>query len=327
MEANSKSDSESHSSEENPLTKEGTNSLIFVGGLPSEACNLHLEQYFGKFGNLEMAQVRLSDTGKSKGYGFIKYSDPSQLELMLAKQPHQILDKMITVERAHDQSKKLSERISVTNRKVFITGIPASMTVEDIKSFVSKITQVLKISKPRYKSDRTQYCVAFLETVEDAEKLLSSDPIKLGKSGFKIEFSQFIPPKLQKKPQIQQKLGSLGELKYLRTPSPNKAYSMRQISQGIHPIRPFQSFTEETESIPLHQKMLQISVVQKAIRIRHRLCLQSNRINSQAFLHKQDSLEDDVGMKKPVSISPVVRDEEYRFNLKYVTKRTKSAQH
>lgn len=327
MEANSNSDSESHSSEVNPPAKAGTNSLVFVGGLPCEACNLHLQQFFGRFGDLETVEVRLSDTGKSKGYGFIKYSDPAHLELMLAKQPHQILGKMITVERAHDQSKKLSERISVTNRKVFITGIPASMTVEDIKSFVSKITKVLKISKPRYKSDRTQYCVAFLETFEDAEKLLNSSPIKLGKSGFKVEFSQFIPPKLQRKPQFQQTPGSPIELKQLRAVSLNKPTSMRQITQGMHPIRPFQSFTEESESMQIHQKMLQISVVQKTIHIRHQLCLESNQSSGQVFLHKQNSLEEDVGMKQTAPISPLLRDEGYRFNLKYVAKRTKSAQH
>src|SRR3990167_1073700 len=83
MEGTPKSDSESHSSEANPPTKGGTNSLVFVGGLPSDACNLHLQQYFGRFGDLEAVEVRLSDTGKSKGYGFIKYTDPAQLEVYL----------------------------------------------------------------------------------------------------------------------------------------------------------------------------------------------------------------------------------------------------
>jgi RNA recognition motif-containing protein len=329
MEISSHEDSRSHSS--SSITKgKSDNNLIFVGGLPAEACNLHLKQYFGRFGTLLKAEIRYSDVGKSKGYGFILYSDPADLELMLACQPHQILGKNITVERAHDQSKKLTERISVTNRKVFIGGIPAWMSVPDILSLVSKLAKIVKISKPRHKkTDGTQYCVAFLESEMDAQKLLNSSPIKIGKSAAQIFCTNYIPPKLKKPQQQVPNSLSLAELIQPKLVSLNKTISLRQITNQIQPFVPVASFTEgesESQLDPLLQKMAKISVVPKSITIRRRLRLEVNEPLTFAQVGKQNS-SDQAEEKQELSISPLLKENEgYRFNLRYSPKRTRSAQ-
>ena len=51
---------------------------LFVGNLPYEVTSEELGQYFSQFGEIEEAVV-ITDrfSGKSKGYGFVRYFDSS----------------------------------------------------------------------------------------------------------------------------------------------------------------------------------------------------------------------------------------------------------
>lgn len=57
------------------------NPKLFVGGLAWAATDEDLEKAFAPFGELVSAKVvRFSDTGRSKGFGFVEYSSTAEAE-------------------------------------------------------------------------------------------------------------------------------------------------------------------------------------------------------------------------------------------------------
>ncbi|GFT83930.1 RNA-binding protein 38 [Trichonephila clavipes] len=58
--------------------KDTTYTKIFVGGLPYHTTDKSLRQFFEAFGDIEEAVV-ITDrqTGKSRGYGFVRTAAPS----------------------------------------------------------------------------------------------------------------------------------------------------------------------------------------------------------------------------------------------------------
>lgn len=328
MESHPQADPRSPSShDKSSVTPKKT--LLFVGGLPTEACNLTLEEHFSQFGKIQKVDLQCSDSGKSKGYAFITLTDPLVVEAILKTPVHTICGKQITVAAAHDQDEKRNERISVTNRKIFIGGLPASMSITDIAKFVSQFTQVVRLSKPRFKADGTQYCVAFVDQLEQARKLLKISPIKLARQGCEVEFSPYVPPKLQKTQKRIPNIGSHVEFRQPKSgPLPKLPNSLlERLGRGVQHTLQIKSFTDETESPRnnLHQKMNYISDAPKSIPIRRRLRLEVGAARVSVVLAKQTSL-DQVGCHIASSSSPGLKDEGYRFNLKYSLKRTRSAQ-
>lgn len=72
---------------------------LFVGGLHLETNNDSLRAYFEKYGEVCDAVVMIDgDTKKSRGFGFITFSDVSQAEVCLHKDnlPHYIDEKQVS---------------------------------------------------------------------------------------------------------------------------------------------------------------------------------------------------------------------------------------
>ena len=60
---------------------------IFVGGLSWETSDNDLRQYFESYGTVEDCTVKTDpETGKSRGFGFITFSDSSSIDAVL-KEP------------------------------------------------------------------------------------------------------------------------------------------------------------------------------------------------------------------------------------------------
>lgn len=64
------------------MSDEGTESWVFVGGLPFELTEGDVICVFSQYGEVaEINLVRDRETGKSRGFGFVKYEDPRSCEL------------------------------------------------------------------------------------------------------------------------------------------------------------------------------------------------------------------------------------------------------
>lgn len=64
---------------------------MFVGGLSWESTQDTLQRYFGQYGEvIDCVVMKNSETGRSRGFGFVTFSDPSKVDLVLKSGPHEL---------------------------------------------------------------------------------------------------------------------------------------------------------------------------------------------------------------------------------------------
>lgn len=64
---------------------------LFVGGLSWETTQENLQRYFGRYGEvIDCVVMKNSESGRSRGFGFVTFSDPANVPLVLQNGPHQL---------------------------------------------------------------------------------------------------------------------------------------------------------------------------------------------------------------------------------------------
>mmetsp|Transcript_1791 Transcript_1791/g.2733 ORF Transcript_1791/g.2733 Transcript_1791/m.2733 type:complete len:149 (+) Transcript_1791:83-529(+) len=78
---------------------------LFIGGLAWETTEASLREAFGKYGRIEEAKViNDHETGRSRGFGFVTFSEPSEADAALREMNDQELDgRPIRVDHASDR--------------------------------------------------------------------------------------------------------------------------------------------------------------------------------------------------------------------------------
>ncbi|EER00884.1 pre-mRNA-splicing factor SF2, putative [Perkinsus marinus ATCC 50983] len=82
-------------------SRESDDRKLFIGGLPGACEKQHMDSYFSQFGPVEHTMVMYDrNTGRSRGFGFVVYSQLTDMETCLASGPHVLLEKTVDVKRA-----------------------------------------------------------------------------------------------------------------------------------------------------------------------------------------------------------------------------------
>lgn len=89
------------------ILQEDNEKAVHVCGLPLEATESDVSDYFSKFGKIERAYIICKD-GKSRGFGFIRFICPGSAEKVLSRE-HFILGKKIGVARKVTKNEKKKE--------------------------------------------------------------------------------------------------------------------------------------------------------------------------------------------------------------------------
>lgn len=124
---------------------------IFVGGLSWQTTTETLRQYFSQFGDVVDCMVMKDPTTKrSRGFGFVNFADPSSVDKVLASGPHHIDAKRVDPKKSIPKP-KIAEgqgkdalvlvennaipKIVTRTRKMFVGGLSATTTAEDVKAY------------------------------------------------------------------------------------------------------------------------------------------------------------------------------------------------
>jgi RNA recognition motif-containing protein len=68
---------------------------IFVGGIPLALSENAFKEYFKKYGEITDVQiVKDRATGRSRGFGFVRYQDPSSVKRVM-KEKHYLGNKLV----------------------------------------------------------------------------------------------------------------------------------------------------------------------------------------------------------------------------------------
>ncbi|XP_076332779.1 RNA-binding protein Musashi homolog Rbp6-like isoform X1 [Tachypleus tridentatus] len=107
---------------------------MFIGGLSWQTAPETLREYFGKYGDITEVMVMTDpSTRRSRGFGFITFADPDCVDKVLSTGPHELDGKKIDPKIAFP--KRSHPKMVTRTKKVFVGGLSAPTTLEDVKSY------------------------------------------------------------------------------------------------------------------------------------------------------------------------------------------------
>jgi len=111
---------------------------LFVGGLPQEASEEDVKEYFATFGEIENINLKTDPhTGRSRGFAFIIYKEASSIDAATKDPAHVVKGKKVTCKKAE-----------VKQGKVFVGKLPEGVTDEEIKEHFSQFGPIVEVVRP-----------------------------------------------------------------------------------------------------------------------------------------------------------------------------------
>jgi len=121
---------------------------LIVLGVPWKVNEKTLREYFEKFGQVAMCELKCDrTTGKSKGFGFVRFTLP-ETQLRVLAQRHVIEGESRWFEVLVPDSRD-GQVLCDMPTKIFVGRINEDMTVEDIKEYFSKFSEVTEVNIPK----------------------------------------------------------------------------------------------------------------------------------------------------------------------------------
>lgn len=149
---------------------------IFVGGLSHETNDEHLKSYFEKFGEVENAELKVDPISqRSRGFGFVTFKDAATIKAVLEHtEGHTLQGKQIDPKQANPRPSK--------EPKIFVGGVDAATTEEDLKTHFSQFGPVKEVVLPfdPYKKQRRPYVFVTFETIEGSNAAIAKPKQKIG---------------------------------------------------------------------------------------------------------------------------------------------------
>lgn len=137
---------------------------LFVGGLSWETTDKELRDYFGKYGDIESINVKTdSMTGRSRGFAFIVFQEAESIDKVVAAGEHTINGKKVDPKKA-----------KARHGKIFVGGIPAELTDDDIKDYFGQYGTIIEVEMPfdKQKNQRKGFCFITFESEQVVSELL-----------------------------------------------------------------------------------------------------------------------------------------------------------
>jgi squid-like protein len=169
---------------ETPLAPEDERKL-FVGGLPQEAKDTDIKEYFGTFGEIDNVNLKTDpQTGRSRGFAFVVFKEPASLNAASADESHVIKGKKVTCKKAEARQ-----------GKIYVGKLPAEgLTTDEVKDFFGQHGTVSEIVRPVDKTNNdTPKNFAFItfEKEDVAKQLVKEGTANI--NGFDVEIKRVTP--------------------------------------------------------------------------------------------------------------------------------------
>merc|ERR1719370_1569372 len=114
---------------------------MFVGGLSWQTTPESVREYFSQFGDVaEVMVMKDPATRRSRGFGFITFSNPGSVNKVLSYPAHQLDGKLIEPKVA--VPRKSNPKLVMRTKKIFVGGLSATTSLEDIKAYFEQFSKV-----------------------------------------------------------------------------------------------------------------------------------------------------------------------------------------
>lgn len=134
---------DSKSKTDNPRLGDGASpGKIFIGGLPKDTHYNAFTKHFGKYGEItDSVIMKDRHTGQPRGFGFITYADPSVVDQVI-EDSHIFNGKQVEIKRTIPKGSAQSKDFKT--KKIFVGGIPSTVSEDELKNFFSKYGNVVE---------------------------------------------------------------------------------------------------------------------------------------------------------------------------------------
>jgi len=114
---------------------------MFIGGLSWQTTPEGLKEYFSKFGDIaEVMVMKDPTTRRSRGFGFVTFSDPNSVDKVLAAGSHELDGKKIDPKVAFPR--RAHPKMVTRTKKIFVGGLSAPSTLEDVKNYFEQFGRI-----------------------------------------------------------------------------------------------------------------------------------------------------------------------------------------
>jgi len=114
---------------------------MFIGGLSWQTTPENVREYFSQFGDVaEVMVMKDPATRRSRGFGFITFSNPASVNRVLAFPQHQLDGKLIEPKVA--VPRKTNPKLVMRTKKIFVGGLSATTSLEDVKAYFEQFSKV-----------------------------------------------------------------------------------------------------------------------------------------------------------------------------------------
>ncbi|XP_071327908.1 RNA-binding protein Musashi homolog 2-like isoform X12 [Trachinotus anak] len=114
---------------------------MFIGGLSWQTSPDSLRDYFSKFGEIRECMVMRDPTTKrSRGFGFVTFTDAASVDKVLAQPHHELDSKMIDPKVAFPR--RAQPKMVTRTKKIFVGGLSANTVIEDVKQYFEQFGKV-----------------------------------------------------------------------------------------------------------------------------------------------------------------------------------------
>ncbi|KAJ1967401.1 hypothetical protein IWQ62_001886 [Dispira parvispora] len=173
---------------------------VFVGGLSWETTVETLGQYFSQFGTvLEHVVMRDPVTGRSRGFGFVRFKEAEAVDAVLA-QEHYLDGKRIEPKRAIPEEELPSPHVKrggkmYNENKVFVGHLPVSTTQQEFTKFFEQFGQVQYANVMRHPHTGKSRGFGFVKYAdkESYDNALSQKNLVLGSNALDVKPAESRP--------------------------------------------------------------------------------------------------------------------------------------
>jgi len=114
---------------------------MFIGGLSWQTTPESIREYFSIFGELaEVMVMKDPATRRSRGFGFITFSESHSVDKVLSFPVHQLDGKIIEPKIA--VPRKTNPKMVMRTKKIFVGGLSATTSLEDVKAYFEQFSVV-----------------------------------------------------------------------------------------------------------------------------------------------------------------------------------------
>ncbi|KAJ7964674.1 Heterogeneous nuclear ribonucleoprotein 1 [Quillaja saponaria] len=167
---------------------------IFIGGLAKDTTLDTFVKYFEKYGEITDSVIMKDRyTGRPRGFGFITYADSSVVD-QLIQEDHVINGKQVEIKRTIPKGSVQTSDFKT--KKVFVGGIPTTVSEDELKNFFSEYGKVVEHEIIRDHATNRSRGFGFI--VFDSEKVvdnLLANGNRINMDGTQVEIKKAEPKK------------------------------------------------------------------------------------------------------------------------------------